>query len=183
MDRQGLVALFVRHKVPPHHYGVGEAKTIGHLLNEINNNECVLVETPTGLLRTTSAAALIVQTTRPGGEVLTLKEQKQVFTDGRERERKFEFQRSIGEKMRLGEKPDVVARRALAEELGITADVELEYLGTEQRGPTTSPSYPGISNIYDIYRFKVMLPAHLFKPEGYTEVQPDKTTYFVWTNS
>lgn len=183
MHRSELVLLFVRHRVPVHKYGVGEAKTIAHLVNEINNNECTLTETPTGLLRMTSAAAIIVQTTRPDGHVLTLKEQKQVFKDGRERERTFEFQRSVGEKIRPDEQPDVAARRALAEELGITADIQLEDLGVEHRGPTTSPSYPGISNIYDIHRFRVMLPPELFRADGYTEVQPDKTTYFVWTNA
>lgn len=179
MEREELSKMLTDAKIPVEQWGIGKAKTLEHLLQEINSGESELLPDPiVGCLRTLKVAMIDV-CYRGAGRCKTLHEERQVFVDGRERRRNLDS--SLGEKMHSNEKPADVARRALNEELGID-DEALVFLSIDEftRGPEESPSYPGLQSIYKMFRFQVDLPDNHFRPEGYSEVAPDKTTYFVW---
>lgn len=128
------------------------------------------------MLRQVSTAALNVTHVKDG-ERLVLIEDKQVFTDGRERTRDFDW--SIAEKLAPGENPVDAARRALKEELDIQGKTKFAQGETKEK-ERTSPSYPGLTSRYTTHYFNVNLNDDQFKPKGYIEQQPDKTTYWVW---
>jgi hypothetical protein len=44
----------------------------------------------------------------------------------------------------------------------------------------SSHSYPTLSGIYLTHLFKAQFGEAEWNPDGYQEVQPDKTTFFVW---
>jgi hypothetical protein len=173
-----LRAYLEAHSIPVSTWGTGESKTLEHLLAEINEGESVLQEQEGKLLRISQASALTIYY-EEGGRRLVLREKEQVFADGRRRVRDF-LRASIFEKMKRGENPEEVARRALKEELGIE---ELLPLKPGPHSPIRilpSESFPGLVSVFSFYNFDVFLPARLYKPEGYVEVQKDKSTYFVW---
>ncbi len=178
MNRDALIHKLKSSGIPLEQWGRGKAKTIDHLLEEINSEETKLLPGQgRSLLRTVQVASITV-TYDDGTKVWILHEEKQVFKDGRERHRNMHS--SLGEKMTFAEEPIDAARRALREELQITEEIPLQQGGLLVRGPEESSSYPGLATLYRFWDYLVQLPAHLFKPEGYTEVQEDKTTYFVW---
>jgi len=43
-----------------------------------------------------------------------------------------------------------------------------------------SQSYPGLKSKYKGHVFNCTLIDSQYKPEGYVEVQKDKSTYFIW---
>ncbi len=178
MERSALISLLKTFHVPLELWGKGEAKTLDHLLAEVNSGEAALVNEETTLVRLVFGAVLNVYHTADGAEIWRLKEQKQVFRDGRERVR--DLNTSIGEKIKTDEEPEAAARRALAEELGIREEVLLLPSDQVTKGPLPSPSFPGLKTKYVMYVFEVFLPAHLYKPEGYVEEQADKTNYYIW---
>lgn len=104
------------------------------------------------------------------------------FTDGRIRKR--DNPTSIGEKIKHGELPFQATRRALGEELGI--DHTEDYIGADTsfnvqvREPVISNSYPGLLTKRTIYTLDTYLTKRDFRPEGYREVQEDKTSIFKW---
>jgi hypothetical protein len=178
LDRETLVAQLTAASIPLDQWGTGKAKTVDHLLEEVNGGETVLSCNQDGLLREVSVAAITV-TCSIGEKNLILREDRQVFGDGRVRRRKLET--TMGEKMQPGESPIDAARRSIREELGIQDD-KLRVIdgGFLARGPEESPSYPGLRSLYRFFRFSVDLPVKHYRREGYTEEQGDKTTYFVW---
>lgn len=180
MDRIGLLSILIPARLPLEKWCIGKAKTVDHLLEEINGGETELIVVGDKLLRTVRVVALTV-TYHDDQNKLVLVEEKQVFRNGRERIRNLES--SLGEKMTVGELPEQAARRALAEELQITGDENeftFDFMGENFKGPEESPSYPGLNTRYQFFAFSVDLPPRMFKPEGYIEEQDDKTTYFVW---
>jgi len=177
VQKDVIVELLRRHQVPYENWGTAEAKTLSHLLAELEAGECRLLIVGDTLTRHASGAVVDVYCDGPGGR-LKLVEDRQVFRDGRTKRRNLDT--SIGEKIKPGEHPQVAAHRALAEELGITVPLSLTNLGNRRKGPVPSVAFPGLATIYDMYAFEVTLPPELVKPEGYVEHQPDKSTYFVW---
>jgi hypothetical protein len=163
--------------IPIEAWGKGTAKTVEHLAREIEEGETWLERTPDGdLLRHVTVASAIVRHVADDGATYRLREEKQVFSDGRERVRPGQ---SISEKMKPNEPPDVAIRRAAKEELGVSGDVRATFVGT--RDETGFPhSYPGLTSRTIWHDFEVTLDASQFRPEGYIERQKDKTTYFVW---
>ncbi len=83
------------------------------------------------------------------------------------------------EKLKPNEDPLDGAKRAIAEELGITSDVVLVDKGVSSE-IISGKSYPGLMNEGTLYTYEVILPDEEFKPEGYVEVQEEKTNYFKW---
>ncbi len=176
MTKEEINALLAKHKVPLHQWGAGEAKSLDHLYREVEAGECQLVEKDDSLLRLIAGVAVRIYHQKDGRRQLLL-EDKQVFTDGRTRERKDLI--GLGEKMKAGEEPVLAARRVFTEELQIADEVPLDYRGHSARGPLTSKSFPGLLTCYETHLFETEMPEKLYR-ENYTEVQPDKTSYFSW---
>lgn len=176
LDEAGLAALLLSSGVDTAAWGTCEAKTIGHLLAELRDGDCELIEDQTGLARRVRNVWVDLHAAIDT-ERLRLVERRQVFADGRVRERTLPA--SLGEKCKIGEDPADAARRGVAEELGIAAPLRL--VATPPRdNPATARSYPGLRTIYDTYWFAGELDAADFVVDGYVDVQSDKTTYFEW---
>jgi 8-oxo-dGTP pyrophosphatase MutT (NUDIX family) len=167
----------LRHAgIPLEQWGTGEAKTVEHLLSELTEGECVLIDDPAGLIRIAYGACLRIYGT-VNDRTMVLIEEGQRFRDGRFRQRDLNF--SVGEKNKFGEPAQDAAYRALAEELGITAAVDLGEPFHQQKD-ASSQSYPGLRSIYEMAVFTVCLPAALVDPDGYVEEQTDKQTFWRW---
>src|SRR5574343_1443468 len=94
-----LHALLRSHYIPTALWGVGEAKTIGHFFTELKNGESVLEYRDGSLVRVINLVTVTVY--RVDGDIVwKLREDRQVFKDGRERRRGFE---RLGEKCGRGE--------------------------------------------------------------------------------
>ncbi|MDP2861124.1 MAG: NUDIX domain-containing protein, partial [bacterium] len=155
-------------------------KAVGHLLSEIHSEECGLAKNAYDkLVRTVLACAADICYTDKKSKKLRLKENKQVFKDGSERKRDY-LTMSVYGKMKPGEDRKKAMGREIEEELGIEEkDYSLSYRGINEQ-TVEARSYPGLLTHYTWYEFVVELAEDGFKPEGYKEVQSDKTTYFVW---
>lgn len=154
-------------------WGLGKSKSIFALYREILEGETKLSFIDGVLTRELHVVGIVVTC----GDYL-LKEEKQVFTDGRARYR--ELTSSCTEKMIEGETPKEAAVRCLKEEIGI--DVHETELTAKVSHTTEdiSSSYPGLKSIYYRNPFSYEMKPELFKEEGYQEFQDDKTTYFIW---
>jgi hypothetical protein len=159
-------------------WGKGQAKTLAHLQKEIEDGETVLVNGKRGeLLRRVVVCSADVFYVSHDGQKFRLKEEKQIFKDGRERKRNLE--NSVSEKMKPGEDPKKAIIRGLKEELGIEGEISLKETGVDEQ-ILSSPSYPGLQSHYIHHKFEAILNDEQFRPEGYVEEQKDKSTYFVW---
>ena len=159
-------------------WGVGEAKTPEDLQKEIEAGETVLEFDKEGrLLRKVLSSGTDVFYIAPDGKKYRLVEQRQVFKDGRERRRHFDW--SVSEKLKSNEDPQAATIRGLKEELGIDGNVTLVESETEGK-LTVAQSYPGLRTLYTTHRFAVALNDEQYKPEGYMEEQEGLTTYFAW---
>ncbi len=160
-------------------YGQGKAKTLDHLLKEINEGEMKLVKNEQGeLQRKVTVGKGDILYIAPDGKTFRLREEKQVFRDGRIRERK-QLKEAVSEKIKPGEDGQEAMIRGIQEELGINGEINIAG-GDSNLEEIESPSYPGLKTEYDLRRFKVYLGSEQYNPEGYIEKQPDKTTYFTW---
>jgi uncharacterized protein YkuJ len=181
VQKSKLMALLRAHKIPIQKWGTGEAKDISHLLAEINTGETVLKEALwQGKMRLFRRVRVcIVQVYyRNSSQIFHLREDKQVFSDGRERVR--EYQGSVSEKMRPRETPYAAAQRALREELHIKGNITfIPGFGFEEE-PHPSNSFPGIMSVFHYYHFDAFLPTEHYKRDGYVEELKDMKTYFVW---
>lgn len=157
--------------LPVEKYGQGKAKTIEHLLKEVESGEAQIIWENSKPIREIRIAA--IEIVSEDGECLF--EEKQVFSDGRVRERGIW---GISEKLKLGEDPREGAIRAMREELGI----EIHFIQSDSADEkeSESPSYPGLMTRYVINHFTTKINGENYKPEGYLERQNDKTTYFIW---
>lgn len=157
-------------------WGTGPAKTADHLLTELRNNDCELFVDDLGLARGVRHVWIDVFAVS-GEKRRHLVERRQIFSDGRTRERSLPA--SLGEKCKVGEDPWVAARRGIAEELGITEGVGV--IAAEPReNPIGRQSYPGLRTVYRTYWFIAELAPADYHAEGYVEVQGDKRTCFEW---
>lgn len=159
-------------------WGKGQAKTLAHLIKEIEDSETILTTNQAGeLLRTVVVVKTDIFYESPDGKKYKLKEERQVFKDGRERRR--DLGQAVSEKMQPAENPANAAIRGIHEELGIGGDITVTTAGTDEE-TIDSPSYPGLKSQYISHRFRANLSQEQFNPNGYTENQADKSTYFVW---
>ena len=165
-------------KIDVSQWGIGGAKTIKHLLKEIENGETILVTDEVGeLLRKVVMGGVIVYYTSSDGKKYRLKEEKQIFKDGRERRRSLE--QSVLEKMKPNEDPEEAMIRGMREELGIKGEIALTKIDMNEKSEM-STSYPGLLTQFTRHIFEATLNDEQFRPEGYIEEQPDKSTHFVW---
>lgn len=162
-------------------WGRGQAKTLRHLASEIAAGETVLEHDDQGhLVRKVVVGGADVYYRSPEGVLFRLREARQVFKDGRERQR--DLGHAVAEKMKPDENPEQAMIRGIEEELGICGPLELEDLGTSEQ-TIESPSYPGLKSQYIQHKFRVTLSDDQYDPDGYAEEQTDKTTYFEWNRA
>lgn len=163
------------HGIPLHEWGLGGAKTVRHLTQEILNGEATLIERGEDLVRKISLVKVDVRYRQHNGVELQLVEDRQEFEDGRVRRRGLA---GVTEKMKPGEDAMTAARRGLAEELGITEPCIIENLGSDEE-IRISTSYPGLITESTKHSTRTYVPDEAFRRE-YIEQQDDKRTYFVW---
>jgi hypothetical protein len=181
LKKTKLINLLTKYNIPIESWGTGEAKTIEHLLREIDSGETILVENTESqeLIRKFSFLSITIFCTN-NGTTYRLHEAKQIFTDGRTRERKLDS--SMGEKIKPAE-TDITESigKALNEELGIHEDFEIRSDEiTHSTKEADSRSYPGLKSLRERFDAVVEIKPSQFNPDGYTEVSQDKTTYFAW---
>lgn len=177
-DEAALRAVLQTAGVPYDTWGQGVAKTTEHLLDEVRSGETRLSWGPDGeLVRTVSVVWVDVFGHDNQGRRWHLREDRQVFRDGRERRR--QLQTSLGEKMLPDEDIIAATQRALVEELGVVGTSAVEYLGSEQTVHTPI-SYPGLESRYDTHVVRIEITSDQFRADGYVEHQADKSTFFVW---
>jgi len=159
-------------------WGTGEAKTLANLQREIEHGETVLTTGETGeLMRKVVMGGADIYYESPNGVVYRLKEEKQVFNDGRERRR--DYGHAVSEKMKPNEDAIEGMIRGIQEELGIGGAINLVQTDEDEQ-TLMSPSYPGLKSQYLRYKFRALLNDEQYCEEGYIEEDYDKTTYFVW---
>ena len=177
--KREVVSVLLDHGIPFENWGKGSAKTLEHLVREVLAGETTLEEGPAGeLVRQVAVACVDVYYHDPSGGSWKLREEKQVFKDGRVRRRALA--ESIAEKLKAGEIPNQdLVTRALEEELGIEGEVPSVAKGAREV-TQDSPSYPGLKMKLVQHRFETELSEPQYRPEGYVEHQADKDNYFVW---
>lgn len=160
-------------------WGKNSANTLEHLQKEIENGETTLVTSEQGeLLRKVVTCAANVFYTSPQGKKHHLKEDRQVFNDGRERRRNLG--QSLSEKSKPGEDPKTTIIRGIREELGLEGEISLNEIGTDS-GIDPSWGYPNLRCQWIRHNFQAMLSDQQFKPDGYIEKDDGgKSTYFIW---
>lgn len=171
-----LRKLLQDNHVPIDTWGAGHAKTVEDLFAEVASGESVLTVADGRVIREVTSLVMDVYFQK-GKDVWRLIEEKQVFTGGRERIRNSWV--SLGEKMEPGEDPELAIHRALKEELqieGRQSVIEREVIHEDKESVT----YPGVLSRHTRHKYAVVLQEKDYRPEGYTEVQPTKTTYFKW---
>ncbi len=175
-----LRALLEAHNVPFREWKPAPVRRLQALHTQVASGEVVLVEHSGRLLREIIGSAVHVFY-RDRERVLRLREDRQVFNDGRVRHRRFGH--SVGEKLKPGEEPLAAALRALKEELHIATDLPLCPSGVLELGPYPSELFPGLWTFYRTHVFETWLSTELYRADGYIETQPDKTSYFVWSDT
>lgn len=147
-----LRALLGSFNVPLDSWGIGKAKSIPDLLEELREGECHIRIDANGVTRVTEIVKIhIIDPSCPArGNLL---EWLQIFPDRRERERK----QKPSEKMKGGELPEVALGRGLKEELDLEPDGWVAKVLSVVEESNESPSYPGLSSVYVIHHFGVEL--------------------------
>lgn len=176
--QDSLRAYLVSHGIDVDRFGTGDAKTLEHLWREVSRGECQLVQREGRLVRVVYGVAITIRARR-NGQTLILREDRQEFRDGRVVRRGLRG--SLGEKGLPGESPSRIARRALAEELGIDWVDSLTIPAPIHRETTEiSRAYPGLLSNYLTAVFEIDFGPGLADWSGYVEEQLDKVTHFVW---
>lgn len=148
-------------------------KPLSRLAKEVATKETVL-EIGTGITRCLGILYLDVSYQ---GKILV--EDRAEWKDGRPPRRRT-LLGSLAEKLTIGEAIPDAAVRALKEELSIVVDASrIAFLRTET-SYEDSPSFPGLQARFANHVCSVELTSDEYRPDGYTENQPDKTTFFVW---
>jgi hypothetical protein len=177
LDLKSLEEYLLRFGIPLEKWGKGYAKTLSHLLKEIESGECTISEEGGNLSREIEFA-MCEMFYHDGKNLFKLIEEKQVFNDGRTRIRDKES--SVSEKMMIGEDPLESLIRGVKEELGIILDEsQIEEEGDVKK-TESSQSFPGLITKYSGHNFTCFLNQDQYNPNGYVEVQKDKRTYFIW---
>lgn len=176
-----LRLLLDAYNVPHQQWGYGGSKTFDSLLHEVNMGETKFeFPIPGELRRVIEGVWVDVLHIDSSGNVWRLVEVCQQFTDGRIRSR--DHSTSLGEKLQLDEDRLSAVKRALREEMGINSDCDIYHIGDAEL-LRDDGSYPGLSSRLIHHDYVAVIPAESFRPGGYVERQPDKTTYFSWTLS
>lgn len=169
----------IEFEVPIDSWGQGQAKTVRHLFNELQHEECHIEDGGGFLVRYLEFVGVRIFY-KKGDQILYLKEDRQEFNDGRTRRR--EMPSSVSEKMKFGENPQLAAVRGIKEELGIIVKPEQLVKQRDLNYRGDSLSYPGLTSKYKGHQFTCYLTEDQFNLQGYIEKQEDKSTFFTWVN-
>ncbi len=169
-----LKALLLKHGINLSDFGKGKAKTLEHLLTEVQDGEAQLIERDGELIR--HLEVLNIDVISEVGGIRWLVEDRQEFADGRRRKR--DLPASVSEKLHAGEEPLNAVTRALKEELGISK-FKISSPFSRKVESLESPSFPGLMSEYVLHKVDVLIDPTEHKPT-YEERQADKTTFFVW---
>ncbi len=163
-------------------WGIGKAKTVTHLVDEVQEGEAILEIVNGYIVRRIQSISITVYS--PTQPTLLLREVKQVFQDGRVRQRNLPDNCSVAEKVKAlhNETPEEAAIRGMLNELKIQVDLEQLIYNRKYTKEGTSNSYPGIITEKEIHIFECKFTQDQFKPTGYIEEQEDKTNHFKWIN-
>lgn len=150
-------------------------KPVASLLKELKENDCYLKVVDGKLQRFVDVVKV-----RCYYSNLQLFEEKQVFEDGKVRNRGHDH---VAEKMKQNENLFVAAVRALKEELQIDCTIdelihqeELDMIGSTN----ANPSYGMLKSEYRYFNFMIKLTDEQYAANGYQEVKDGKVTYFTW---
>ena len=145
-----LAELLSNHDIDPSGFGKGKAKTLGHLLKELEKGESRLQSIDSKLSRQTSVVSIRLNIL---GHVLV--QTSQELEDGRTRSRG----KLVAKKMAPNETQEATVRRALSAELGLEEanySIEIDtWLTSDEL--EESPSYPGLASEYRMSRVDVTL--------------------------
>jgi hypothetical protein len=174
-----LAKVLEDHNIDHTSWGQGATKTLEQLFTEVQDHESRLIEPrDTSVLGRMVRVAGVDITAHIDGKRLRLYEKEQVFHhDGSTRKRKLAT--SISEKIAGDELPEEAAIRGIHEELGVTYGGLLTHIAERLVIRESSDSYPGLFSVYRTHTFAAQFSSQEYREE-YTEVQPDKTTYFAW---
>lgn len=167
-------------------WGDGPTKTYEDLWKEIADGESELAHPSTQdelnqwgeVIRVTNVLGIDVYHQDENGRLFRLREEKQLFKDGRG-ERRRELMTSLGEKIKADEDKASAVIRAVQEELGISSVQGVEQ-GEQTEIWKSTPTYPELSSKLNIYKYSVLINPMDFRREGYVEDQDSKQTFFVW---
>lgn len=175
---ESLGEILEKNNIDTSLFGKNNAKRIEDLFDEIKNKETELIKEGDSVFRKIKALSISVNY-KKGERDFVLTEDRQVFSDGRERKRSP--MSSLSEKIKSGENIEEEINRALSEELGIKNKYEAVFI-EEVKEKKESRSYPGILTQYSFLKYKIYLEDEDFKEEGYIENEASTglTTYFVW---
>jgi hypothetical protein len=169
-----LKALLLKYGIDISCFGKGQAKSLDHLLTEVEGGEAILIERGNALVR--QIAVLNIDVFTDVGGRRRLVEDRQEFSDGRVRRRKLPA--SLAEKLHEGEDLHESIPRALEEELGVRMFSIISPI-SEKVETGESPSYPGLLSEYIVYSVEVLIDETEYR-EDYRETQTDKSTFFIW---
>lgn len=176
LDMSATKQLLQRH-VDFTRFGIGSAKKLTDLLEEVEKGETILLEENGRLVRQVSVVTINVFVD-VNGDLYRLVEDRQVFDDGRLRRRNLPS--SISEKLHRDEDVLIAISRALKEEIGVSEFTILTSAPSTSVEKKESSSYPGIVSYYALTKMDVLIALSEYKAEGYQETENDLTTYFVW---
>jgi len=148
-------------------------KSIEDLQVEIDIGETQL-QSIEGMLTRVVKVVNVTVMVEIGDRSFILVEDKQIFFTGAVRERGL---KCLAEKIINDEQPEIAARRALREEIGLNFEGELVSLGEEVQ-QQSSPSYPGLSTQYQIFKYQIVLSVADLSQIGFAEIQAKKMSLF-----
>ncbi len=182
--RDEVALLLKLNGISTEHWGVGKAKTVEDLVDEVVKGECVLDRIAEGeVKRKMQIARVYVSIHMPNGQTLELWEDKQVMESGGSRDR-LRFGAGLAEKMTKLEEPTGAAARGIEEELfekkKVVPPNSLRFVA-ELDEEEESQSYPGLTTQLHIFKYEWDMPPNLYKEDGYVETKPNgQQTFFKW---
>lgn len=178
VNLEHLNAVLIDGGTPLDLWGTGEAKTVENLFDEITNEEARLFINEKGEIERHIETTLVeVIYVAKDVTVYGLKELKQVFNDGSFIER--ELPTTLEERVKYSESPKDVGINLLSEKLNIdNQDEFMEFRSRTESKP--SHNYPGLTTCNTTHPYMAPIDEKDFKPDGYIEIQPDKTCYYIW---
>jgi len=174
-----LQKLLHEFEVDTQFWGIREAKTVSDLLSEILEDESYLRIDKDGIIRVVEIVKMFIPNVLYPHRGYLL-EWGQYFPDGRYRERK---QNPAG-KIKRGESPEEALIREAQEELSINKCefYELSALTTELESGS-SRSYPGLSCLYIVHGFNMILgnESEVYSKSEFTKTEKNGTKLiFKW---
>ncbi len=154
-------------------------KWVKHLVDEINNNEAWLLCFKGDVSRCVYVSTWDVYYRDTNNQLFLLKEEKQVFPNGKVIRRGLD--NSISEKSGRDEDDMIWIIRAVKEELWLTSEniksILNKWIKEDSR---ESKAYPWLISKYILAKFQILLDWNIDTNKGFQEAGTEKTIHFVW---